>query len=175
MIFDKFLGKMREKDGGVTGVVIGDGEVATPDGEGVVYLPSIGPENIIVRQEWSDDLLDCYRIYLSDSLYELNYLKMGAPDYSLLESGISRDTDQLANTSGWIIVNARSDSGVAEPIEVIIDGSTITKMSCETGHWQTVVIPVMEGMTWSVTVPSPGADWIDWEINFLPCIPLYMI
>lgn len=156
------------------GIVINDGEMARTDGEGVLYL-YIRAENIIVREEWMDDMQDYSRIYLTDSLYELNYLKMGAPDYSLLESDISRDTDQLANTSGWIIVNAQSDSAVAKPIKVIIDGSTITKMSCETGHWQTVVIPVMEDMTWSVTVPSPGADWIEWEIKFLPCIPLYMI
>lgn len=156
------------------GIVINDGEMATIDLEGVMYL-YIGAENIIVRQEWSDDIQGYYKIYLSDSLSELNYLKMGAPYYSSIEENITHDTDQLADTSGWIIVNARSDSAVAEPIEVIIDGSTITKMSCETGHWQTVVIPVMEGMTWSVTVPSSGVDWIDWEIKFLPCTPLYMI
>lgn len=156
------------------GIVINDGEMASIDGEGVMYL-YIGAENIIVRQKWGDDIQGYYKIYLSDSLSELNYLKMGAPYYFSIEENITHDTDQLADTSGWIIVNARSDSAVAEPIEVIIDGSTITKMSCETGHWQTVVIPVMEGMTWSVTVPNSGVDWIDWEIKFLPCTPLYMI
>lgn len=175
MKFDKFLGKVREKDEGVTGVVIGDGEVATPDGEGVVYLPSIGPENIIVRQEWREDMQDYYRIYLSDSLNELNYLKMGAPDYYSWEENITSNTNQYAEKSGWIIVNALSDSSMANPIEVIIEGSTVTKMSCATGYWQTVVVPVMEGMVWNVEVPGNGDEWVDWEIKFLPCIPLYNI
>ena len=155
------------------GIVINDGEMASIDGEGVMYL-YIGAENIIVGQEWSDDLQDYYRIYLSDSLYELNYLKMGPPDHSL-EENITSNTDQYAEKSGWIIVNARSDSSTANPIEVIIDGSTVTKMSCATGYWQTVVVPVMEGVTWNVEVPGNGDEWIDWEIKFLPCIPLYMI
>lgn len=115
--FDKYLGKFREKDGGVT----------------------------------------------------------RGPDYSLLEENISHNTDHLANTSGWIIVNAQSDSAVAVPIEVIIEEQTITKMSCGTGFWQTVVIPVMEGVAWNVAVPGDGAEWSDLEIKFLPCAPLYNI
>lgn len=177
--FDKYLGKFREKDGGgsggVTGVAIGDGEVATPDGDGVVNLPSIGPEDIIVRKEWSDDIQDYYKYSLADALSEVKYLKMGAPDYSLLEEHITRDTDQYAEKSGWIIVNARSDSSLASPIEVIIDGSSVTKMSCATEHWQSIVVPVMESVTWSVAVPGYGDEWIYWEIKFLPCTPLYNI
>lgn len=156
------------------GIVINDGEMASIDGEGVMYL-YIGAENIIVRQEWSEDIQGYYRTYLTDTLYELNYLKMGVPEYYVLEEDIARDTDQYAEKSGWIIVNAQSDSASAVPIEVIIDEQTITKMSCETGHWQTVVVPVMEGTTWRVAVPNPGDSWIAWEIKFLPCTPLYNI
>ena len=170
---------MREKDGGgsggVTGVAIGGGEPATPDGEGVVNLPFIRAENIIVREEWMEDVQEFSRTYLTDSLYELNYLKMGAPYYYSIEEDIPRDTDQYAPSSGWIIVNAQSDSGIASPIEVIIEEQTITKMSCETGHWQTVVVPVMEGMTWRVAVPNPGDSWIEWHIKFIPCTILYNI
>ena len=177
--FDKYLGKFREKDGGgsggVTGVAIGDGEVAAPDDYGVVYLPFIRAEDVSVREEWSDDIQGYYRIPLTDALYELCYLKMGVPDYYSIEENITRDTDQSAPSSGWIIVNAQSDSGIATPIEVIIEEQTITKMSCETGHWQTVVVPVMEGTTWRVAVPNPGDSWIEWHIKFVPCTPLYNI
>ena len=132
-------------------------------------------ENIIVREEWMEDVQEFSRTYLTDSLYELNYLKMGAPYYYSIEEDIPRDTDQYAPSSGWIIVNAQSDSGIASPIEVIIEEQTITKMSCETGHWQTVVVPVMEGMTWRVAVPNPGDSWIEWHIKFIPCTILYNI
>lgn len=88
---------------------------------------------------------------------------------------MASNTDHYAEKSGWIIVNARSDSSMANPIKVIIDGSSITKMSCATEYWQTVVVPVMEGMTWHVEVPGYGAEWVDWEIKFLPCTPLYNI
>lgn len=155
-------------------IVINDGDMVGIDGEGVLYL-YIRAEDVVVRQEWNSDIQEYNKTYLTDTLYELNYLKMGVPDYTSLEEDITRDTDHLANTSGWIIVNAQSDSAVALPIEVIIDEQTITKMSCETGNWQTVVVPVMEGTTWRVAVPNPGDSWIEWHIKFIPCTPLYNI
>lgn len=135
----------------------------------------IRAENIIVREEWNSDVSDYNRTYLTDSLYELNYLKMGVPDYYSIEEYMTRNTDYYAEKSGWIIVSAQSDSSIASPIEVIIDGNTITKMSCATGHWQTIVVPVMEYMMWRVEVPNPGDSWITWEIKFLPCTPLYNV
>lgn len=151
--FDKFLGRMRETDG--------DTELRA--------------EDIIVRKEWDEGVQDYEKVFLSDTIYEMDELKMGAPEYYSIEENITHDTEQSAPSNGWVIVTAQSDSAVAKPIEVMIEGTTITKMSCESGHWQTVVVPVVEGTSWSVTVPDPGADWIEWNIRFVPSIPLYYI
>ena len=159
------------------GIVINDGEMASIDGKGVMYL-YIGAENIIVGQEWSDDLQDYYSTYLTDTLYEVNYLKMGVPEYSeqSVNLGYSPFTEEMAPATGWVFVEVALN-GESFRTYVTVNGIKILNIGyvgSSMNERGSFFFPVFEGDTFYIGEENDEQDG-SYEIKFITNIPLYNI
>lgn len=151
--------------------------MATIDLEGVMYL-YIGAEDIIVRQEWSDDIQGYYKTSLTDTLYEVNYLKMGVPEYS--ENSVNSEylpfTENTATATGWVFVEVALN-GESFKTYVTVNGIQILNIGYSGPNMSecgSFFFPVFEGDTFYIGEEGGEQDG-SYSIKFITNIPLYNI
>lgn len=215
MKFDKFLGKMREKDGGGSGGGVSSVNGFAPDDSGNVEIgfPATGyVANMHGQSEWCD--LKAFLEYLSYGVYSINgefypdeygnvninaynllirepegeddypptindkfstleaYV-MTIPDYYSIQSDYGANTDYIADTPGWLIIEWISHN-ITDNSAVTIDGQTFklgNNYSNIGDIWQTYTFPLSAGSTWSIE-DDEGRDY---RICFLPCNPNHVL
>ena len=194
MKFDKFLGKVREKDGG--GEYTPSGWVATEmDMTGTektaplaeildqlsrksirkinnmeVYDQDTGNINI-----YAGDLLmrssssgQYYPPTVDDAFYSTDYYKMGVPIYqSYMVLDCESNTDYYADSTGYILLELGTRAGEVPsvPFVVTINDMTVAAIITAAGTRQPFMFPCPEGATWRCD--SPGLPFELVSIQFV--------
>ena len=167
MIFDKFLGKMREKDGGSGGSVNSVNERFYPDVNGNVTIYA-GDLPMRAPDSWDD-----YPPTINDKFSTLDAYVMTMPDYYRIQSDYGANTDYIADTPGWLIIEWISYQ-ITDNSAVTIDGHTFklgNNYSNIGDHWQTYTFPLSAGSMWSIDDDESRG----YRICFLPCNPDYVV
>ena len=195
MKFDKFLGKVREKDGG--GEYTPNGWVATEmDMTGTEKTAPLAEildqlsrksirtinDNAVDDEDtgniniYAGDLLmrssssgEYYPPTVYDGFYTTDYYKMGVPIYqSYMVLDCESNTDYYAESTGYILLElgVRDGEVPSVPFIVTIDEITVAAIIPAAGTRQTFMFPCPTGASWRCDTPGLPFEFV--SIQFIP-------